>query len=349
MGQDLRKQFPNPCTGKGALTMPTTQSASSASSASSKPAAGKFQGQTGPKSEAGKNRSRFNSLKHSRHAKSKVLPYEDEGAYKNLIKAVFKDLNPEGAIEEDLAMQFVDSFWRRSRMEDKIRSKNAEIFGQLDASMMARMLNVPEQYIDFAPDYLLNMSLRIGPKQTELADYAWSQYESMVRDYESGQLTNIQEICAHYSALFEYVQLWFREHPQVECLYTPQKKELHPYWVKESEQLLEIVDIVGAELYYRAHFSGWKEQIRNWMQIWYLSQKSGLREIDQYDLVLIKEVHLSQCIIEKLMKLQKFKADGLAYLGRQLLWQEQIIAASKGGAPGMAKLQNEMPKTHKKQ
>jgi hypothetical protein len=29
---------------------------------------------------------------------------------------------------------------------------------------------------------------------------------------------------------------------------------------------------------------------------------------------------------------------------RQLFWQEQIIAASKGEALGMAKLQNEMPK-----
>jgi len=304
----------------------------------------KAHGQTGPKSEAGKNRSRLNALRHSRHAKIKVLPYEDEKAYKNLIKAVFRDLNPEGAIEEDLAMQYVDSFWRRSRMEDKIRTKNDEIFGQLDAPMMARMLNVPEQYIDFAPDYLLNISFRVGPKQTEQAHYAWSQYESMVRDYESGQLINVQEICSHFSALFEYVQIWFREHPHFECLYTPQQKELHPYWVKESEQLLQIVDVVGAGLYYRAHFSGWKEQIRNWMQIWYLSQKSELREIDQYDLVLIKEVHLSQCIIEKLMKLQKFKTEGLVYLGRQLMWQEQIIAASKGEAHSMAKLQNEMPK-----
>ena len=90
--------------------------------------------------------------------------------------------------------------------------------------------------------------------------------------------------------------------------------------------MLEIAYVVGAGLYYLAHFSSWKEQI----QIWYLSQKSELREIDQYDLVLIKEVHLSQCIIEKLMKLQKFKTDGLAYLGRQLLWQEQIVGASKG-------------------
>jgi hypothetical protein len=43
------------------------------------------------------------------------------------------------------------------------------------------------------------------------------------------------------------------------------------------------------------------------------------------------------------MKLQKFKTEGLAYLGRQLLWQEQIIAASKGDGLGVAKLQNEMP------
>ena len=108
--------------------MPTTQSASTPSP-SRKPSASKFQGQTGPKSEAGKNRSRFNALRHSRHAKSKVLPYEDEKAYKNLIKAVFRDLNPEGAIEEDLAMQFVDSFWRRSRMEDKIRKKMMKYLG----------------------------------------------------------------------------------------------------------------------------------------------------------------------------------------------------------------------------
>ena len=44
------------------------------------------------------------------------------------------------------------------------------------------------------------------------------------------------------------------------------------------------------------------------------------------------------------MKLQKFKTEGLACLGRQLLWQEQIIAASKGVVQSMAKLQNEMPK-----
>ena len=33
----------------------------------------------------------------------------------------------------------------------------------------------------------------------------------------------------------------------------------------------------------------------------------------------------------------------LLYL-RQLLWQEQIIAASKGDALGISNLQNEMPK-----
>lgn len=73
---------------------------------------------------AGKKHSRMNALKHGRHAKTKVLPYEDEKGYKALVRAVFRDIQPEGAVEEDLVMRLADSMWKRYCMEAQIRAKH---------------------------------------------------------------------------------------------------------------------------------------------------------------------------------------------------------------------------------
>jgi hypothetical protein len=308
---------------------------------STKTSTSKFQGQTGPKSQVGKNHTRFNALKHGRNAKSKVLPYESEKEYKALVKAVFQDLCPEGAIEEDLAMQVVDSMWKRYRMEEKIRISHQELFDHLDHVKMANLLEVPEKYIPYAPEYLLNMSCRIGPAQTEHAQYAWQQYEAMMKDYESGGLTELQEMADHFTTFFEYVEHWFKNTHQLYSLYDPTENKVHPKWVQQKEHFFEVVEPIGAMLFYQAHFMGWKDQIRNWMQTWYLAQKSELREVDQYELVVIKQVHLTQNLLDKLMKLQKHKADIWVRLGSLPAWQEKILITLEKGA----KLQNEIKNT----
>jgi hypothetical protein len=40
-------------------------------------------GQTGPKTQRGKWHSKWNALKHGRYAKSTLLPFEDEAAFKS--------------------------------------------------------------------------------------------------------------------------------------------------------------------------------------------------------------------------------------------------------------------------
>ena len=293
---------------------------------STETSASKFQGQTGPKTLAGKNRSRFNAIKHGIHAKSKVLPYENERDYKALIKAVLHDLKPEGAIEEDLAMQVADSMWKRYRMEEKIRVRHAELFDHLDCQNLAGLLEVPEKYIPYAPEYLMNMSHRFGPSQTERARYAWQQYEAMIKDNESGQLTDLQDMADHFTTFFEYVELWFKNTHQLYSLYDPTVNKVHPNWVQQKEHFLEVLEPIGAMLFYQAHFMGWKDQIRNWMQSWYLSQKAELRELDQYELVAIKQAQLTQALLDKLMKLQKHKADIWVCLGSVSVWQEKILS-----------------------
>lgn len=283
-------------------------------------------GQTGPKSLEGKKRSRMNALKHGLHAKTKVLPYEDEKEYKALVRAVFRDIQPEGAVEEDLVMRLADSMWKRYRMEAQIRAKHEQIFSHLDVQKMAALLEVPEQYMPYVPNYLMNMSHRIGPVQTQCAFDGRRQYEWMMEDYETGQLTDLQEMADHFTDFFQYVPIYFEMHPQLFPLQDPRTQKIHPEWMSRPKLFLEVMEPIGAHLFYQAHFMGWKDQIRNWTQSWYLAQRSELREVDQLDLVVIKQAHLSQAILDKLMKLQKHKTDIWVRLGEFGVWQEKLLA-----------------------
>jgi hypothetical protein len=57
---------------------------------------------TGPRSDEGKSRSRFNALKHGATAQIPVLPGEDAAAYHGRVDAYKADLRPENTLECDL-------------------------------------------------------------------------------------------------------------------------------------------------------------------------------------------------------------------------------------------------------
>lgn len=275
----------------------------------------KSSGHTGPKTESGKNRAKLNALKHARNAKSKILPYEDIDQYEELVQDLYQDINPQGAIEADLVNQYVDSRWRSRRMEERIRIEQESIFERVDKVKIAAMLELDEMFIDHLPDYFLNMSKRFGPKQIEVADIAWRQYCHMVKDYDSGEFTNLEEMRIHFDVLFEQFEQWISQQKGLPPLLVPQRDQFNPVWIeKDSELLFSVIQDFAIEMYFQANFMQWKEQIRNCLQIWYLMQKRELREIDQYDLVLIKETHMQHAIIERLVKIQKHKRDALLSL-----------------------------------
>ena len=71
---------------------------------------------TGPKSEAGKARSKLNSLKHGLLAKAVVLPGEDELEFEGLVQALALELGPNGVLEEQLVGCIAANFWRLRRI-----------------------------------------------------------------------------------------------------------------------------------------------------------------------------------------------------------------------------------------
>src|SRR6266851_5293839 len=71
---------------------------------------------TGPKTEAGKQRSSLNALRHGLTGHTIVLPTEDLAAYQRFTKRFFDDLKPQGILEEQLVQSLADTSWRLNRI-----------------------------------------------------------------------------------------------------------------------------------------------------------------------------------------------------------------------------------------
>jgi hypothetical protein len=69
----------------------------------------------GHTSAAGKNRSRFNALKHGLHARLPVLPGEDPKQYRDRLDAGTADWQPANDLEQSLVERAVTLSWQLDR------------------------------------------------------------------------------------------------------------------------------------------------------------------------------------------------------------------------------------------
>ena len=71
---------------------------------------------TGPRTEAGKQVSRFNALRHGLTGQVVVLPSEDQSAYQRHNQAFLAEYQPKGATEAQLVQFLTDTSWRLNRI-----------------------------------------------------------------------------------------------------------------------------------------------------------------------------------------------------------------------------------------
>src|SRR5580692_4223108 len=71
---------------------------------------------TGPRTPAGKQRSSLNALRHGLTGHIAVLPTHDHAAYETHTRRLFADLQPKGALEEQLVQSLADTSWRINRV-----------------------------------------------------------------------------------------------------------------------------------------------------------------------------------------------------------------------------------------
>src|ERR1700722_1088609 len=89
---------------------------------------------TGPRSEAGKQRSSQNALRHGLTARTAVLPTEDPEAYQRHLQQFLADCKPANSIETQLVHEMANTAWRLNRiplLEAELLSQATDPHSQL--------------------------------------------------------------------------------------------------------------------------------------------------------------------------------------------------------------------------
>src|SRR5580765_6983139 len=70
---------------------------------------------TGPRTAAGKQRSKLNALRHGLTGHTIVLPTEDQAAYHRHSQSFLDEYRPQGATESQLVQSVTDISWQLNR------------------------------------------------------------------------------------------------------------------------------------------------------------------------------------------------------------------------------------------
>lgn len=69
----------------------------------------------GPKTEGGKNRSRFNAVRHGLTSQTAIFPWEEHDRYEALCRQMTEHFKPAGPMEQYYVQSMIDGMWKLNR------------------------------------------------------------------------------------------------------------------------------------------------------------------------------------------------------------------------------------------
>ena len=102
---------------------------------------------TGPRTTEGRKRSSLNAFRHGLTGQIVVQTPEDREAFNNHCDGIRKDLDPEGALETNLAQAIAEDYWRLNR----VRALENGIFALGQIEQLAQDSDNPELDAALAP------------------------------------------------------------------------------------------------------------------------------------------------------------------------------------------------------
>ena len=99
---------------------------------------------TGPKTEAGKQRSSLNALRHGLTGQIVVMPTEDLQAYQSHLDSFTGEYDPKGATEANLVQALADTSWRLNR----VAALEANLLTLAAAQQLNPLAGAPDQVQD---------------------------------------------------------------------------------------------------------------------------------------------------------------------------------------------------------
>jgi hypothetical protein len=264
----------------------------------------KSYGHTGPKSIAGKNRSRWNALNDGATAKSSVLPFENERLYKKHIKEVEEALAPRNYVEVHLVREYAEGLWRIARHENRSAFAREKILEGITPEMVAGMLNLGDSYVANAPNYLTNLKYKISAKEGESAKHCLQLYRHL-QDNAKG-IGNFNMVWAQYKILYEALDVWLTARGgKTTPILNNLRTGLNLAWQQHPKTFLDLMTKFSYHLFFVAHFESFKPEIRVWMEAWYFAQKAHMRNADFDEQLLLKERNHAHGLLEKIARLRK--------------------------------------------
>jgi len=264
----------------------------------------KAHGQTGPKSIKGKNRSRWNALVDGATAKSSVLPFEDERAYRIHIKAVEEALCPINYVEQQMVREYAEALWRIIRHEKRGAYEREAILGRLTPAMAAQCLDLAERYVRCAPDWLIDPRHRVSTQEQQWAQQTVEQYQHLTANAKG--IANFNLVWRQYQLLFQMAAHWLiAQNPGSTPLFMNSGKDLNLAWQQHPEKLLPVLEAFANQMYFVANYQHFKPKVRVWMESWYFLQRTELHRLERSEQLLLKERNYASTILDRLMRFRK--------------------------------------------
>jgi len=98
---------------------------------------------TGPKTQAGKDRTRFNAITHGLRAESVVIPGEDQSRFDQHLERLTNAWNPQDDMERDLVEQIAVNQWKLARL-DRVE---ARLYADPEQDSAALVMAIHRMYL----------------------------------------------------------------------------------------------------------------------------------------------------------------------------------------------------------
>ena len=309
-----------------------------------------YQGQTGPKSDAGKRIASMNALKSGLFAKSPLLPFEDDRQYKRHVKLVMHSLKPEDAVQLHLAQQIADSMWRGTRQELRAALHREEIFKQLTPRILAGLMGLDEPMVSHAPAFIVTPNHRFGRAYLKQSRQRHGQYEHLQKNVKG--VLNYNMVWRSYPEFFQGLDLWSKNAISTRIfMFNNQGIEL--YWQSHPKELEALITEYGSFLWYVVNYEQLRSKIRTWMAIWFFLKGRHSNEVQMFDEIVLRERRSCQLLLDSFFKMRKSQMDHALLMHSRMSLEPPDTLAGMGAVaavdaeeipePKIRSEKNEMP------
>ncbi len=192
------------------------------------------------------------------------------------------------------------------RLKLRLSVRQDGVFKLLTPTAVAELIQVPDAYRSYAPEFLKEPNTKFAKKDLKLPQQHYQLNLHLYKNYQG--MKNYQTVFGIYKALFEELHEFIGNDYGVPLIMTT-GTGLDPAWQQQTKKVEEVLLEYAVSLYYKICFDELRPKIRVAMASWFFLQGREQRESDLQDDLLIKEVNRYQNLLGQFMKYRKARLD----------------------------------------